>query len=913
MPEWKPEILRRLAPLKLAPTREAEIVDEIAQHLEDRYQELLAIGQSEDAAFRTALDELKGEDFLAGSLRPVERNLYREPVVWGKGSSNFLAGILLDIRFALRMLCKSPGFTAVAVLTLALGIGANTAIFSMVDWLTLRVQSVAKPNQIAMVMAEDINGGYDNGFSYPNFADIRNQSATVFSDVAGTIIFQQDGLSADGNNEPIWTNYVTGNFFELLGVKPALGNFIEPVSGHSLDSEPVLVLGYAYWKAHFGGDPHVIGKNVLINGHPVTIIGVAPKGFRGITSLLDTQGYLPLGMATVTSDAKNDFATDRKNGSVMIVARLKTGVKLGSAQAVLKVIAHRLAAQYPTSDKWKSLLAVEFGPMSAVSDPQSDAVVKVVSALFLILAGCVLILACLNVANLSLARASGRQREMAVRAAVGGGRSRLIRQLLTESLLLALFGCVGGIVLGLLASRYMSSINLHMSVPLILDFQFDWRVFVYAFSVAAVTALLVGIAPALRATRGDLNNLLHESARTATAGRQRTRSILVVAQVAGSLMLLIVAGLFVRSLQNVEHANLGFDPSNVLNFTMDPHQTGYNEAQAQEFLKNLLPRVRALPGVETASLAATVPMGGIHLGTELKINCYQPRKGEGAPFAGYNAVSPQYFETLRIPILGGRNFLDSDGQNSQYVAVINEAMAKKYWHGENPIGRHFAWADEPLHSMEIIGEVKNSRISHLTGTYEPYLYVPLAQRYDYQLPVTLQLRTSLPLASINREVVSMIQSLAPAMPVLDVQTMTAALDTTNGLLLFQFGAGLAASLGFLGFALAVVGVYGVVSYGASQRTHEIGIRMALGAQPAQVLGMIFEQGLFIVGGGVVVGILAATAIARLAGNLLVGVAPLDPLTYVSASILLAAIALLACYIPARRAMRVDPKIALRYE
>ncbi|MGB6482318.1 MAG: FtsX-like permease family protein [Candidatus Acidiferrales bacterium] len=368
-----------------------------------------------------------------------------------------------------------------------------------------------------------------------------------------------------------------------------------------------------------------------------------------------------------------------------------------------------------------------------------------------------------------------------------------------------------------------------------------------------------------------------------------------------------------RSLLNAEHSNLGFDSSNVLNFTIDPHQTGYNEAQAQEFLKNLLPRVRALPGVDTASLATTVPMGGIHLGRDLKIDGYQPRSGESAPHAGYNTVSPQYFETMRITILSGRGFLDSDNQNSQYVAVISEAMAEKYWHGENPIGRHFAWTDYPQHPMEIIGEVKNSRDSGVAGPYRPYLYVPLAQRYDYQLPVTLQLRTSLPLATMNREVVTTIHSLAPAMPVLDIQTMSAALDTINGLLLFQIGAVLAASLGILGLALAMVGVYGVVSYGASQRTHEIGIRMALGAQPVQVLKMIFGQELFIVGGGVILGVLTAAAMARLVGNFLVGVGALDPFTYVSASLLLAAIALLACYIPARRAMRVDPMVALRYE
>ncbi|MGC1105721.1 MAG: ABC transporter permease [Candidatus Acidiferrales bacterium] len=880
---------------------EAELDEELRGYVEMVADEKVKRGLTAREALREAKMEMGGIEQVKEHTREIR-------------TGHFLETLWQDLRYGARTLRKSPGFTIIAVLTLALGIGANTAIFSMVDWLTLRTPPVSKPEQLTTLAAEDIDGGWDNGFSYPGFADIRNQSTAVFSDVAGAMIFQQDGLSADGNNAPIWTNYVTGNFFQVMGVKPALGNFIEPVPGKSVDDEPVLVLSYSFWKAHFGSDPRIIGKSVLINGHPVTIIGVAPNGFRGITSLLDTQGYLPLSMAAVTSDASKDFLTDRKSSAgLTIVARLKTGAALASAQPVLKVIARRLSAQYPSTDKWKSMMAFAFGPMSPVDSPDDSSVVGLISALFLILAGAVLILACLNVANLLLARASGRQREMAVRAAVGGARNRLVRQLLTESLLLALLGCVAGIALGLVASRYMSSINIHMNVPLILDFQFDWRVFAYAFGAALLTALVVGIAPALRATRGNLNNLLHESARTATESRQRSRSVLVVAQIAGSLMLLIVAGLFVRSLRSVEHANLGFDPSNVLNFAVDPHQAGYNEAQAQGFLKNLLPRARALPSVETASLAATVPMGGIHFGTDLKIDGYQPPSGQTAPHAGYNAVSPQYFATMRIPVLRGRGILDSDGQNSQYVAVINEAMADKYWHSENPIGRHFTSTSDPQHSVEVVGVVENSRVSHVTGPYEPYLYVPLAQRYNYRESVTLQLRANLPLAAMNREVESAIHSLAPAMPVLEIQTMSTALDTTNGLLLYQLGAALAASLGILGLALAVIGVYGVVSYGASQRTHEIGIRMALGAQPAQVLRMIFRQGIFIVSAGLVAGILAAAAIARLVGNFLSGVSPVDPLTYISASLLLAAIALLACYIPAKRAMKVDPMVALRYE
>jgi predicted permease len=876
--------------------------EEIEEHLALQTADNLRAGLSPVEARRQAMLKFGAMEAIKEDYRAERRLL-------------FIDTFAQDIRFALRMLRKSPSFTAVAVLTLALGIGANTAIFSMVDWLTLRLPPIAKAERVTTLASQEISGGYSNAFSYPEFADIRNQSSALFSQVAGSTDFHMDGLSADGKSESMWASYVTGNFFETMGLKPALGSLIELRPGSSIDYEPVLVLSYSFWEAHFGRDARVIGKSVLVNGHPVTIIGVAPKDFHGIISLLDTQGYLPLGMAPVTADASKDFLTNRKSTGLTIIARLKPGVTLGSAQPALNVIAHRLCADYPSTDKWRSLVAYALGPMSPVSDPDNPNILRLVSALFLILAGLVLILACLNVANLLLARASGRLREMAVRAAVGAGRSRLIRQLLTESLLLALIGCAAGIGLGLMSSHWLGSINLKTAIPFVLDFHFDWRVFAYAFSLALLTAVFVGITPALRATRVNSTDLLHESGRTAAAGRQRTRGILVVAQVGGSLMLLIVAGLFVRSLQNVQHSDLGFDPSHLLNFTIDAHGAGDNEVQARGLLKNVLPRVRALPGVETASLATTVPMGYTNLGMELKIEGYQPPPGQSASWAGYNAVSPEYFETLRIPILRGRAILESDGQTSPHIAVINEAMAQKYWHGENPVGRAFANVDADTEkSIEVVGVVKNSRTGdNFSSPIEPYMYVPLAQHYDYQMPVTLQIRTSLPLATMNREVLGVAHGLAPTMPVFDVQTMTEALDTLNGLMLFQVGAGLAAALGLLGLALAIVGVYGVVSYGASQRTHEIGIRMALGAQRVQVLKMILGQGLFIVSGGIVLGVFAAAGTARLVGRFLVGLSPLDAITYFGAVFILAAVALVACYIPARRAMRLDPVVALRQE
>ncbi|HEV2342382.1 MAG TPA: ABC transporter permease [Candidatus Acidoferrales bacterium] len=893
-------------------SRDADLARELRDHLELEAEDQRDAGLSPKEATNAA------HRALGNTLR-IEEDVR---AAWG---FQWLETFAQDLRYGFRMQRKSPGFTVVAVLTLALGIGANTAIFSMVDSLFLRSSAVGHAEQLKTLAFQRIGGDYDSVFSYPDFQDIRKQSTEVFSQVAASMDFSgTDSLSIDGKQQPIWTSAVSDNFFDALELKPALGNFIEPVPGKPTNDQPEMVLGYAYWKAHFGGDPGVVGKSALINGHAVTIIGVAPKDFHSISTFLDMQGYLPFGMAAITGDASKDFLTSRKAAGITIYARLKSGVTLGASQSALKVIGRRLAAQYPVDDNWNSLLAYSLGPLSPYDDPAGPAVILLMCVLFLVLTGLVLLLACLNVANLLLARASAREREMAVRAAVGAARSRLVRQLLTESLILALLGCAGGIAFGRLGSHWLSSINLNATIPFVLDFQFDWRVFAYALAAAVLTGIVVGIAPAVRATRGDLNDVLHKSGRTATASRQRARGALVVAQVGGSLMLLIVAGLFVRSLQKARHLNLGFDPNHVLNFTLDAREAGLSDSQGRDFLQNLLTRVRALPGVETASLAATVPMGFLGYDGALKIQGYQPPPNQSAPSAGFNAVSPEYFSTMRIPILRGRAILDSDTQTSPHVAVINEAMAEKYWHGQDPIGKEFtiqaaekvatqvlANTNDPQHPVTVVGIARNSRIVNFRRPFQPYMFLPLSQKYE--TPVTLQVRTSLPLAIMSREIVELVHSLTPTMPVLNIQTMTAALDTLAGLLLYQIGAALAASLGILGLTLAIVGVYGVVSCAASQRTHEIGIRLALGAQRIDILQMVLRQGLLIVGIGVLVGVLAAAGFARLVGNFLSGVSPLDPLTYISASVLLAAIALLACYIPARRAMRVDPMVALRYE
>jgi macrolide transport system ATP-binding/permease protein len=812
-----------------------------------------------------------------------------------------------DFRYGVRTLLRTPAFACVAILTLGLGIGVNTGIFSVVNMLTLRPLPVRNPSQLTVLAFQREKGPLQNQFSYPDFQDIRAQSSDVFSDVMG-YDFGVDGLSVNGRADRIMTNYVTGNYFTLLGLQPALGRLILPSEGKTAGADPVLVLGYSYWKSHFGGDRSIVGRAVQVNGHPVTIVGVAPASFHGVYPLIETQGYLPYGMRTI-DDPPADFLTDRGMQTMTVFARLKPGVSLKQAQAALNVIATRLSRDHPDTDKGISVQL--FREVEARPVPDLKHTIRNVSVLFLILAGLVLLLACVNVANILLVRATTREREMAVRVALGAGRGRLVRQLLTESVLLALGGGAAGILLGSWASRMLGSIHLNTDLPVHMDFSLDWRVLGYAVGAALLTGIVVGLVPALRATRCNLSEVLHEGGRTGSARRHRLRSTLVVAQVGGSLMLLIVAGLFIRSLQHAQRANLGFDPDHVVNLSMDPHEVGYNEAQGREFFHQLLQRVRGLPGVEDASLAFSVPFGYYNNTATLHIQGYQQRPGEPPPDVDYNTVSPSYFRTMRIPIVRGRAFTDADGPDAAYVAVVNEAMAQRFWPDQDPLGRTFTMDTVKGHSIRVVGVTRNFRTDSSWGEYRPYLFVPRAQNYNSV--ATLQVRSQRNGAVMMKELEGEIHSLAPGLPVVDVQSMRQALDSLNGFLIFEIAAAVAGTLGILGLILAVVGVYGVVSYSTSQRTHEIGIRMALGAQPADVLGIIFRQGLLIVGIGVVLGLAAAFAIARLVANFLVGVSATDPLTYamVSAALVLAALA--ACYLPARRAMRLEPTIALRHE
>jgi macrolide transport system ATP-binding/permease protein len=815
-----------------------------------------------------------------------------------------------DLWYGARMLRKNPGFTAIAILTLALGIGANTAIFSIVDWLMLRPLAISHPERMAFLTIEQ-KGRTSNGFSFPDFADIQKQTIASFSDVAAFDI-GQDGLTADGKTQPITSAYVSGNFFRMMGISPLMGRFFLPSEGAVAGADPYIVLGYSTWTTRFVSDPLVVGKSVAVNGRHMTVVGVAPKGFQGPSAGLDFQAYIPVSMQTQTLEGGRpaDFMTSRETRSMLLFARLKDGVSLEQAGSELKVVSQRLAQEFPKTNEGMTLHVWRLTPAGPNSNP-ANSPIATLGALFLGLAFLVLVLACLNVANMLLVRAAARGREMAVRAALGGTRRRLIRQLLAESLLLAGLGCAAGIGVGLMASRAMGSVNLGSSFSFVLDFRFDWRVFAFAFGIAVLTGILAGIVPALRASRTDLSTMLHDGERSMTRSRQRMRSALVVAQVAGSLALLVVAGLFTRSLGNVHMADLGFEPQHVMNFTMDPRGIGYSDAQSREFYQQLLARESAIPGVQFAALASTVPMGEVELGGAIEVEGRPVTSGQPHDSANDNFVSAQYFDVMRIPLLRGRGITDGDQRNSQRVAVINETMAQKYWPKEDPIGRRFTVLDGPKETLEVVGIVKNSKTGGLTDPPEPFFYAPITQ-HDSTL-ATLQVRAAGAAESIAQDTERTVQAIAPTMPVYGVQSMSEAMKGVGGLFLFKAGAVLAASLGILGLILATVGVYGVVSYTAAQRTREIGIRMALGARPAEVLRMVCKQGMIIIAAGLIIGLAAAMAIGRVVGSFLIGIGGSDPVTYLTVTLALTLIGVTACYLPARRAAMVDPMVALRHE
>jgi predicted permease len=822
-----------------------------------------------------------------------------------------MASFWQDLRYAFRALRNSPWFAALAVVTLALGIAVNTSIFSVVNGFLLRPMPVPHPEELAVLGLQQAGEHSLQKFSYPDYIDLRDQSA-AFSDILAFRLTLA-GLAADNRGDHCITTRISSNYFSILGVQPLLGRMILPSEGQTPGADPVLVLGYSYWQKRFASDKDILGKHVELNGHLMTIIGVAPKEFHGTYSLVDSELYVPLSanIAAKEDTQVQDTWTHRSNRSLSLMARLKSGISLKQAQTSLNVVAQRIAEQHPDVDKGISVLG--FPEKLARPDPDPDNSLPALAAAFMTLAALVLLVACFNVTNVLLVRATARQREMAIRTALGAGRARLVRQYLTESLLLAFLGAGGGMLLAYWATRYLSTLSLGTDLPIQLDFMPDARVYLFALGAALATGVIVGVFPALRVARRDVSSVLHEGGRGSSDGRRRqfVRGTLVVAQVAGSLVLLIVAGLFIRSLGKAQTIYLGFNPSQVLNFSIDVQQIGYQEVQGREFYRELESRLRAVPGVVSVAQAFTVPMGVMSASSLVSVEGHPVEDGQQPPSMDYNMVTSGYFDTLRIPVHRGRTFTDADDQKAPSVAIINQTMAKQLWPDQDPLGKRFSTKGATGPFLEVVGVVQDGKYKGVVEDPLPHFYLPLSQ--SYVALRTFHVRTSVPPEDLSMQVQSRIRELAPDLSISELQTMDQSLQGINGFLFYRLGAQMTGTMGLLGLILAVVGVYSVASYAATQRTHEIGIRMAIGATPRDILRMVLRQGLGIVGLGLVVGLAAAFVGTRLLADLFYGIKPSDPVTYAAVAILLLAVALLACWIPARRATRVSPLVALRFE
>jgi len=765
------------------------------------------------------------------------------------------------------------------------------------------------------VKADD-DTGLQYRFSFQALEDYRLDTA-IFRDVFAFDV--RLGGIGDRNGKPTQFVYqaVTGNFFSGLQLTPAAGRLFEPGEGERANAEPVVVLGYAFWVRQFGADPSIVGQQVRLDGQSTRVVGVAPRDFHGLFEGAEMDGYTPFtGIARVSGRAwvvdADRLLHDRSARVLTMVARLQPDVTIERAQAAASVIAARLATTYPATDNDSGVRVVPETLARPVPLKSLATALPLARLLSLALASLVLLIACMNVANLLLIRATVRQREMAVRAALGSGRHRLVRLLLVESLFLSIAGTAAGLLVGSAASTaFGRSIDVGMDAPVHLDFGLDWRVFFYSCGVAMATALFVGVMPALRASRARITDLLHDGGRgdSAGAGRQRARSGLVVAQVAGSVALLVVAGLFVRSLQRAHEVDLGFDPSQVTIARLNPGNLGYSRDRSDAFYDRLLDRLRDAPGLEHVAQSFSQPLGynfGGYVAFPEGANSSATRAATGS-----NSVTPAFFDTLRIPIVRGRAFTDRDVKGAPRAGIVNETLADRFWPGADPLGKRFYVPETGDEAWQVVGVARDAKYLAVFETRLPYFYLPQAQSSSYVR--TLYIRSALPTDEVATRLEREIRELEPDLPIMDLRSMRSSMAGNVGFLFFRIGAVQTTMTAVLGLCLALVGIYGLISYRTAQRSREIGIRLALGAQPGDVGRLVARQGGTLVAAGIAVGGAVSILLSALASRLLTLVDASDPATFVATGALLASAASVACYIPARRAMRTDPLAALRHE
>jgi putative ABC transport system permease protein len=904
MPDWKREIRRRLANLKLEPTREAAIVEELAQDLADCYAEWLSSGATEAEAYQRTLAELSGSELLARELRRVELPRNPEPIVPDiNRRSNMIAALWQDLRYGARRLVKQPGFTLIAVLTLALGIGANTAIFSVVNAVLLQPLPFQEPERLVRIWrasAEDERGVC----SYPDFADLRAQQ-NVFERMAA---WRSSDYTLTGKGEPVNLRgvVVTADLFPLLGATPQLGRSFTPAEDQA--GQRAAILSHSLWRQSFNADPNVLGQSISINSRSYDVVGVMPAGFAFPVQNAATDLWLSLG-AVAVAEGGAPLTVQRGSLAFSVIARLKPQVGAAQAESGLRVIVDELAKQYPESKDFIRARVVPF---------HQEVVRDVRPGLWLLFGavGCVLLIACANVATLLLARATTRHKEMAIRAALGAGRWRIVRQLLTESLLLALCGGVAGWLL----ARWGTAVLLALKpggLPRTVDAGVDVRVLGFTVLAALATGVLFGLAPAWQAAKTDLNEALKDGSKGACDGarRNRFRHALVVAEVALAFVLLVSSGLLLNSFLRLQRVNPGFDPHNVLTFRIALPAPRYSQlTQVAPFYRQLIAQLETLPGVKSVSAISHLPLSANRGTTGFSIEGVATAPDNPVPYpTDIRFVTPDYFQTMGMHLVKGRDFNASDELRATQVAIINETLARSYFPNQDPLGKRIRpgyGIDERGWLMrEIVGVVSDSKHVSLREAAPPNIYLPHSQ-----IPrpaMTLVVRAANDPHGLIGAVQKEAHALDRELPVSNIKTLDEYLGAAvaepkfNTLLLGSF-AGLA-------LLLTSVGLYGVMAFAVTQRTHELGIRMALGAQSRDVLRLVIKQGMGLALLGAAIGIAGAVALTRTMKSWLFGVGPTDPLTFAAVALLLVGMALLACYIPARRATKVDPLTALRSE
>ncbi len=812
--------------------------------------------------------------------------------------------MLEDIRYGARMLVRQPGVTLVAALSLAIGIGATTTVFGLLNAMLLRPLPVRDPGTLVSVNKPERSGTTIYTVSHPDYIDFRNR-ADVFSDlVAWTEV--PASVELNGQVEQAYGMLASGNYFPTLGIRPFLGRFIQPDEDRAPGAGPVVVLSFAFWQGRFASDSSIIGKSIALNGQPFTVIGITPRGFTSTYSAFAPAFYAPLMMQEQIS-AQPGVSSSRGHANLKLTGRLKPGVTRQQAEAAMSVLDRQLEAANPPIGETSKImnLGVEVAPIGAYPSNMLAGLLGV-AALLLGIVGSVLLIACANVAGMLLARATVRRREMAVRLAVGASRRRLIRQLLTESTLLFLAAGALGILLTVWLTGLLAAIPVPIAIPFALEAQIDWRVLGFTLLLALATGVGFGLAPALEASRTDLQSALKDGATHGGFKRSRLRQTFVIAQVALSLVLLIGAGLFARALSYGRTVYPGRSPSTVYTAYLEPRPLGYTVPQARVLFQQLTDNVAALPGVEAVSLVQSLHIGGGYARTSLTV---EDAPGLGEVDVEPNTVAPRYFETLGIRMINGRDFTPADREGTPGVVVINEAMARRFWPNASPLGKRVRFGEDD--SREVIGVVEDGRFRIASQAPSPSVFTAFAQGRSDNTGMTLVIRYRGDHAGLLADLRREVKALDARLPLQSPMTLEAAVETVT--LPWQVAGALAQGFGLLGLALAALGIYGLVAYTVSQRTREIGVRVALGAAPGDIRRLVVGQGFKLAVIGVTIGLTLSFGVTRALAAFLFGISASDPLTYVGTAVVLAVVAMAASYFPARAATKTDPLVALRQD